>query len=139
MQAVSYSDLLDGFWSCHDTTIRTWNRQNGTVSACPEHNPRIWQYRSAIFTHTTEQAHLADLAIAEHQTAVPVRSLPRLSFYRLSAMRFDGAQLVLLDVGVAHLHGAGAEILRGRRLPPEIPPPAAARDFCSFGTRITRV
>jgi len=74
-QVVSYSELLECFWSCHDTTIRTWHRQNGTVSACPEDNLRIWQYRSAVFTHSAEQAHLADLAIAEHQKTVPVRSL----------------------------------------------------------------
>jgi peptide methionine sulfoxide reductase MsrA len=71
-QVVSYSELLECFWSCHDSTITAWHRQNGTVSSSPEHNPRIWQYRSAIFTHSTEQAQLAAVAITEHLKTVPV-------------------------------------------------------------------
>ncbi len=41
---VSYSDLLDVFWSTHDPT--TLNRQGPDVGT---------QYRSAIFFHTPEQ------------------------------------------------------------------------------------
>jgi peptide-methionine (S)-S-oxide reductase len=70
-QLISYAELLERFWSCHDTTITTWHRQSGTTSTCPEGNPQIWQYRSAIFTHSSEQAQLAEAAVAEHQKAVP--------------------------------------------------------------------
>jgi len=41
---VSYDELLDVFWSCHDPT--TPNRQGPDVGT---------QYRSAIFFHTPEQ------------------------------------------------------------------------------------
>jgi peptide-methionine (S)-S-oxide reductase len=45
---VSYEQLLDVFWSCHNPT--TLNRQGPDVGS---------QYRSAIFTHTPEQAAVA--------------------------------------------------------------------------------
>lgn len=41
---ISYDELLEAFWSCHDPT--TLNRQGPDVGD---------QYRSAIFTHTPEQ------------------------------------------------------------------------------------
>ena len=41
---ISYDDLLEAFWSCHDPT--TLNRQGPDVGD---------QYRSAIFYHTPEQ------------------------------------------------------------------------------------
>lgn len=41
---VSYEQLLDAFWACHDPTQR--NRQGPDVGS---------QYRSAIFYHTPEQ------------------------------------------------------------------------------------
>src|SRR5579875_2735019 len=43
-ERVSYEDLLRVFWQIHDPT--TLNRQGPDVGS---------QYRSAIFTHTTEQ------------------------------------------------------------------------------------
>jgi peptide methionine sulfoxide reductase msrA/msrB len=45
---VSYAELLDTFWSCHDPT--TMNRQGPDVGT---------QYRSAIFVHDAEQDRLA--------------------------------------------------------------------------------
>jgi peptide-methionine (S)-S-oxide reductase len=46
---VSYEDLLDTFWSCHDPT--QLNRQGPDVGS---------QYRSAIFYHTPEQREAAE-------------------------------------------------------------------------------
>lgn len=47
-EQVSYQQLLEFFWKIHDPTTR--NRQGPDVGT---------QYRSAIFTHTPEQAALA--------------------------------------------------------------------------------
>ena len=46
---VSYDQLLEAFWECHDPT--TLNRQGPDVGS---------QYRSQIFTHTPEQAKAAE-------------------------------------------------------------------------------
>lgn len=51
---ISYADLLRVFFSVHDPT--TLNRQGADVGP---------QYRSVIFTHSTEQAVVADTVIAE--------------------------------------------------------------------------
>ena len=55
---VSYSDLLNAFWSMHDPTTR--NRQGWDFGS---------QYRSAIFVHDTEQERLAIASREEHQPA----------------------------------------------------------------------
>ena len=48
-EQVSYEELLDVFWKCHDPTQR--NRQGPDVGT---------QYRSVIFYHTEEQRMLAE-------------------------------------------------------------------------------
>ncbi|HVX83348.1 MAG TPA: peptide-methionine (S)-S-oxide reductase MsrA [Phycisphaerae bacterium] len=51
---VSYAELLDAFWSCHDPTTK--DRQGPDVGD---------QYRSAIFTHDAEQARVAKASLEE--------------------------------------------------------------------------
>ncbi len=46
---ISYEELLEVFWSCHDPT--TWNRQGPDTGT---------QYRSAVFFHTPEQEAAVD-------------------------------------------------------------------------------
>jgi peptide-methionine (S)-S-oxide reductase len=55
---VSYEDLLEVFWNCHNPT--TLNRQGPDVGT---------QYRSAIFTHTTEQAALAQASKQKQESS----------------------------------------------------------------------
>ena len=55
---VSYAELLDAFWTCHDPT--TMNRQGPDVGS---------QYRSAIFYHDAEQEKLARASLKEVQDA----------------------------------------------------------------------
>jgi len=54
--AVSYTDLLDVFWVCHDPT--TSNRQGPDVGT---------QYRSAIFFHDTAQEKAAKVSLESAQ------------------------------------------------------------------------
>ena len=53
-KAITYEALLKRFWLAHDPT--TLNRQGADVGT---------QYRSAIFTHSEEQAKVAEASIAE--------------------------------------------------------------------------
>jgi peptide methionine sulfoxide reductase msrA/msrB len=53
-QKISYAELLDAFWSCHDPT--TLDRQGPDVGS---------QYRSAIFFHDAEQERIARASMAE--------------------------------------------------------------------------
>jgi len=57
-EQISYSNLLDIFWDCHDPT--TLNRQG------PD---RGEQYRSVIFWHTSEQAAMAKASKAQLNAA----------------------------------------------------------------------
>lgn len=73
---VSYSQLLDFFWKIHDPT--TLNRQGPDVGS---------QYRSAIFTHSAEQAVTAKTSLAELQASGQLRRpvvteiMPATEFY----------------------------------------------------------
>ena len=53
-EVIAYDALLKRFWLAHDPT--TLNRQGADVGT---------QYRSAIFTHSEEQAKLAEASMAE--------------------------------------------------------------------------
>ncbi len=68
-QRISYSQLLDIFWSSHDPTDRTWMRQ----------------YMNAIFYHNERQRELAIASLAAEQKKLDgnVRSqvLPVRTFY----------------------------------------------------------
>jgi peptide-methionine (S)-S-oxide reductase len=55
-QQISYDALLDAFWKIHDPT--TANRQGPDVGT---------QYRSAIFTHGSEQQQLAEVSRTREQ------------------------------------------------------------------------
>ena len=57
---VSYADLVDTFWDVHDPT--QVNRQGWDVGT---------QYRSAIFTHSPEQAEVAAESKARAQARFP--------------------------------------------------------------------
>jgi len=60
---VSYAELLDTFWGLHDPTQK--NRQGWDIGS---------QYRSAVFTHSPEQAEIAaeSKARAQAQLSRPI-------------------------------------------------------------------
>ena len=74
---VSYEDLLETFWACHDPTTR--DRQGPDVGS---------QYRSAIYTHGPEQESSARLskekrdASGIHRTPIVTEITPASPFYR---------------------------------------------------------
>lgn len=73
---ISYRELLDVFWNCHDPT--TLNRQGPDVGT---------QYRSAIFCHTPEQEMDAvkskdELADSKYKKKIVTEILPASEFYK---------------------------------------------------------
>lgn len=93
---VSYPQLLDTFWQCHDPT--QLNRQGPDVGT---------QYRSAIFFHSPEQE--SEAAAAKEQLAVngkysqPVATLvkPAAEFYR--AEEYHQQYLAKRGMGSCHI------------------------------------
>ena len=75
---VTYDQLLDLFWQMHDPT--QVNRQGPDIGT---------QYRSAIFTHSEEQAQLArasrDRAQAGFNRAIATEIVPATPFFRAEA------------------------------------------------------
>ena len=73
-QKISYEELLMIFWKIHDPT--TTNRQGPDVGT---------QYRSAIFTHSSEQEKIAKASreIIRHQLDKPIATqiIPATIFY----------------------------------------------------------
>jgi len=56
---ISYNELLDSFWKCHDPTLL--NRQGPDIGS---------QYRSVIFYHSEEQATEARESLKRHQASL---------------------------------------------------------------------
>ena len=90
---VSYDTLLNVFWENHDPT--TLNRQG------PDHGT---QYRSAIFTHSPEQAATAQASKIAHQgdfkRPIVTEIVPASTFYRAEEYH----QQYLGKRGLAHCH-----------------------------------
>jgi peptide-methionine (S)-S-oxide reductase len=74
---ISYEDLLEAFWSCHDPT--TLNRQGPDVGS---------QYRSVIFFHDGDQQSVAHISKEKRDAAgvlprpIVTEITPALAFYR---------------------------------------------------------
>jgi len=93
--AVSYADLLDIFWECHDPT--TPNRQGPDVGT---------QYRSAIFFHDAaqEQAARASLEAAQNSGRFPGPIVTEITPAATFHMAEDYHQQYLEKRGMASCH-----------------------------------
>ncbi len=97
---VTYDQLLDVFWKCHDPT--TLNRQGPDVGD---------QYRSAIFFHTPEQQAAAEASKARQQASgrfkrpIVTEITPASTFYR--AEEYHQRYLEKNGMEACHLPGDG--------------------------------
>lgn len=92
---VSYAELLDAFWTCHDPTTR--NRQGPDFGT---------QYRSVIFFHTPEQEKLARASLKEVEEAkffknkIVTEIVPATTFYKAEEYH---QQYMAKNGGVCHV------------------------------------
>jgi len=122
---VSYAELLDAFWSCHDPT--TINRQGPDFGT---------QYRSVIFYHDPEQQRLAKASLAEVQNSgvfngkivtqiVPAGPFYRAEEYHQRYFEKEGTAATC-HVGVATVHTKLAADAAAKRLSASTQPIDAA-------------
>lgn len=92
---VSYAELLDAFWTCHDPTTK--NRQGPDVGT---------QYRSIIFFHNPEQEKLARESLKEVEAAhyfknkIVTEIIPAAPFYKAEEYH---QQYLAKNGGVCHV------------------------------------
>jgi peptide methionine sulfoxide reductase msrA/msrB len=110
---ISYAELLDAFWSCHDPT--TVDRQGPDVGS---------QYRSAIFVHDAEQERIARASMAEVDAAkvfrrkIVTQIAPAEQFYPAEDYHqkyFEKQGVTSCHVGVAQVHTQLAKAAAERR------------------------
>ena len=80
-EVIALSDLLKLFWECHDPT-----------QGMGQGNDRGSQYRSAIYTHTPEQARLAEASAAHYQTLLNAAGFGPITTERKSDQPFFFAE-----------------------------------------------
>jgi peptide-methionine (S)-S-oxide reductase len=92
---VSYAELLDAFWTCHDPTTK--NRQGPDVGT---------QYRSIIFFHNPEQEKLARESLKEveaghfFKSKIVTEIIPAAPFYKAEEYH---QQYLAKNGGVCHV------------------------------------
>jgi peptide-methionine (S)-S-oxide reductase len=125
---VTYSELLDAFWTCHDPT--TANRQGPDVGS---------QYRSVIFYHDAEQEQAAKASLKEvdesgvFKRKIVTQIVPAAHFY--SAEEYHQQYFEKqgtaesCHVGVADVHTKlAAEAAKSRTVTAATNPVSSARD-----------